>query len=600
MADLVYGMDSSNVRRALRTDTSGKLQIADVTLTVGDIQLGSVEIKNDGTDDRAKVINTTPAGTEMGLVVRPAGPTPAGTNNIGDVDVLTLPALVAGAAKIGAVDLDSDATTGSAVPAVAQLVAGTDGTNARALKTDTNGELQVDVLTMPTITVDSEFPAAGALADAAANPTTTSVAALDHVFNGTTWDRARGDTTNGLDVDVTRLPALVAGTANIGDVDVLTLPALVTGSATIGAVTGPTADNAANPTLKLGTLPAVALAAAPTRTEGNVNPLRLNLAGDVAVTLDSEAVVLGAGTAEIGKLAAGTANIGDVDVLTLPALVAGAAKIGAVDLDSDATTGAAVPAVAQLVAGTDGTNARALKTDTSGELQVDVLTLPALVAGAAKIGAVDLDSDATTGSAVPAVAQLAAGTDGTNARALKTDTAGELQVDVLTLPTVDTELPAAAALADATANPTVPGVGNFAHLFNSSTWDRVRNNHEVTALSSAARTGDTNSTDQINYNAKGMAILLDVTAVGSPAGQIDAIRVQAKIGSSYLTVLAFATLAIASTGVRAFLIYPGAASAGSWTAAPLQGAVPRNWRIQVDHANETDSITYSVVASYIN
>lgn len=34
-----------------------------------------------------------------------------------------------------------------------------------------------------------------------------------------------GDATNGLDVDVTRLPALVAGTANIGDVDVLTVPA---------------------------------------------------------------------------------------------------------------------------------------------------------------------------------------------------------------------------------------------------------------------------------------------------------------------------------------------------------------------------------------
>lgn len=34
-----------------------------------------------------------------------------------------------------------------------------------------------------------------------------------------------GDASNGLDVDVTRLPALVAGTANIGDVDVLTVPA---------------------------------------------------------------------------------------------------------------------------------------------------------------------------------------------------------------------------------------------------------------------------------------------------------------------------------------------------------------------------------------
>lgn len=40
--------------------------------------------------------------------------------------------------------------------------------------------------------------------------------------------------------------------------------------------------------------------------------------------------------------------------------------------------------------------------------------------------------------------------------------------------TVDTELPAAAALADATANPTVPGVGAFAMGYNGTTWDRVR------------------------------------------------------------------------------------------------------------------------------
>lgn len=47
------------------------------------------------------------------------------------------------------------------------------------------------------------------------------------LVNGTldASDAIAGDATNGLDVDVTRLPALVAGTANIGDVDVLTVPA---------------------------------------------------------------------------------------------------------------------------------------------------------------------------------------------------------------------------------------------------------------------------------------------------------------------------------------------------------------------------------------
>lgn len=42
-----------------------------------------------------------------------------------------------------------------------------------------------------TATVDSEFPAASALADATANPTTTTTGANLMVFNGTTWDRAR-------------------------------------------------------------------------------------------------------------------------------------------------------------------------------------------------------------------------------------------------------------------------------------------------------------------------------------------------------------------------------------------------------------------------
>jgi len=50
-----------------------------------------------------------------------------------------------------------------------------------------------------------------------------------------------GDATNGLDVDVTRLPALVAGTANIGDVDIASAP---TGASAI-QIQGPAADGAA-------------------------------------------------------------------------------------------------------------------------------------------------------------------------------------------------------------------------------------------------------------------------------------------------------------------------------------------------------------------
>ena len=75
-------------------------------------------------------------------------------------------------------------------------------------------------------------------------------------------------------------------------------------------------------------LPAIASSAAQSYTTGNAVLLRTTLTGDLAVTLDSEAVVLGAGTA----------NIGDVDVLTLPALPTGTNVIGGVfgDIAHDA------------------------------------------------------------------------------------------------------------------------------------------------------------------------------------------------------------------------------------------------------------------------
>jgi len=41
-------------------------------------------------------------------------------------------------------------------------------------------------------------------------------------------------------------------------------------------------------------------------------------------------------------------------------------------------------------------------------------------------------------------------------------------------PTVDTELPAAAVLADAAANPTAPAVDSRSSVFNGTTWDRLR------------------------------------------------------------------------------------------------------------------------------
>jgi hypothetical protein len=71
---------------------------------------------------------------------------------------------------------------------------------------------------------------------------------------------------------------------------------------------------------------------------------------------------------------------------------------------------------------------------------------------------------------------------GTNRR-IKTDAAGRLAIqdDGLSITvdgSVDTELPAAAALTDNAANPTVPSVGAFGHVYDGTTWDRLRGNAE--------------------------------------------------------------------------------------------------------------------------
>jgi len=77
---------------------------------------------------------------------------------------------------------------------------------------------------------------------------------------------------------------------------------------------------------------------------------------------------------------------------------------------------------------------------------------------------------------------------------------------------VDTELPAAAALADAEANPTAPRIGANEILFNGTTWDRSRNNVQWTVLASAARNVATVTPIQANYNASGVQVQILITA----------------------------------------------------------------------------------------
>lgn len=74
-----------------------------------------------------------------------------------------------------------------------------------------------------------------------------------YLWNGSAWVPAPGDATNGMDVDVTRLPSLPAGANAIGSVSVSNFPATqpVSGTVTANAGTGPfpVSDNAGSLTV---------------------------------------------------------------------------------------------------------------------------------------------------------------------------------------------------------------------------------------------------------------------------------------------------------------------------------------------------------------
>lgn len=325
------------------------------------------------------------------------------------------------------------------------------------------------------VTTDTEFPAAAALADATANPTTTSVAAMDHFYNGATWDRMRGDITNGLDVDVTR----VSGTVTVDS----ELPA----AALLG-------DNTANPTAPaVGSFPHVWDGATWDRLYGDsangadVDVTRLPSTTNAGATAKTSDYDSGGGTDTVTMFglavpAAGgaaavtgdTANGLDVDVTRVTGTVTVDSELPAAAVLGDNTANPTAPAVGAFPHVWDGATWDRLYGDSTNGADVDVTRLPTGSVAGATVKTADLDSGGGTDT-VPifGVAVAAAG----GAVAVTGDVANGIDVDVTRVTgtvTVDTELPAAGALADTTANPTTSVVGGMTHIYNGATWDRAR------------------------------------------------------------------------------------------------------------------------------
>lgn len=132
-----------------------------------------------------------------------------------------------------------------------------------------------------------------------------------------------------------------------------------------------------------------------------------------------------------------------------------------------------------------------------------------------------------------------------------------------------------------------------AHGFNGTTWDRLRDNEEVTLLASAARSASNEAASRTLYNRKGLILWLRITAVpGVDTVQL-AVQFWNNAESEWVTHLSDA--ATASTGNRVIVVYPGVTATTGIITAFSNSPMPRRYRGIVTHVG-AGSFTYSMFA----
>lgn len=121
----------------------------------------------------------------------------------------------------------------------------------------------------------------------------------------------------------------------------------------------------------------------------------------------------------------------------------------------------------------------------------------------------------------------------------------------------------------------------------------ARTTGQVTVLASAARTATPTKVLQSNPGARGLHLIIDVTAASATPSVVFTIQGYSALGSDYYTILASA--AVTATGQTVLRVFPGATAAANTVANDM---LPAQWAVDAVHA-DADSITYSVAASLL-
>lgn len=159
----------------------------------------------------------------------------------------------------------------------------------------------------------------------------------------------------------------------------------------------------------------------------------------------------------------------------------------------------------------------------------------------------------------------------------------------------------ASALADTNLGNIIPASQMV--LYNESTYDRARGNTSVVLLASAARTAGAQSAVQTNYNARGILVLLDISAASGTGGLTMSV-IMPNPASGYGWTLAQTNGALTSVQRYGIMLYPSAAAPGASLVTGISNLayasmiLPRSWIIGVA-VGDASSYTYSVSAFLI-
>lgn len=137
------------------------------------------------------------------------------------------------------------------------------------------------------------------------------------------------------------------------------------------------------------------------------------------------------------------------------------------------------------------------------------------------------------------------------------------------------------------------GVVSRAQLWDGVNWNRARGNQDLVLLPAAVRNASTNSADQVNFNARGLHVVFDITAV--PGVDTVTITIEGKdalSGKYYPILIGAATPAV---GTKVLRVYPALTVVANLTENDI---LPRDWRVTVTHSG-AGAFTYSVGASLI-